>query len=58
MYFTCQCGSQDFHVFMRYLSVDKERFRCKECKRTYQRDHNKIKEIDLMKMWLEGIKHI
>lgn len=47
MSFVCECGSRDFHTFYRYVSKDIERFRCKKCKKTYQREGKVYREIDL-----------
>lgn len=47
MSFVCECGSRDFHIFFRYASKDLERFRCKKCKKTYQREGKVYREIDL-----------
>lgn len=58
MEFTCECGCKDFHVFMKYKSLYKSRFRCLNCDKTYQQDYNEIKEIDMKKMWKEVMKHI
>lgn len=54
MNFVCVCGSNDFHTFMKYKALDKERLRCKDCSKTYQRDGATFKEIDLKAMWNEA----
>jgi transposase-like protein len=57
MSFRCKCGSSDFHTFFHYVPIDKERFRCLKCRKTYQRDGKDYKEIDLKKMWDESLIH-
>jgi len=50
-FFKCECGCLDFHTFFRYHKIDRERIRCKQCNKTYQRDGISCIEIDLKKLW-------
>ncbi len=49
--YVCSCGSESFHVFMRYKSKNIERFRCNECNKTYEHNGNEYSEIDIKMMW-------
>lgn len=51
----CKCGYK-FQVFFRNERIKRSRFRCLKCKRTFQRDYDKVVEIDLKSMWEEIIK--